>query len=302
MAIAAAPIPAELPLPGGRSGASVRLHPMLAGEFRAPPGWFHRDDGRFAALTSFGVGIRSDDFVTAPIGWYLIEHPRAGPILVDTGLHPSMAVDPRANFGFVGVRAFRDLEVDATTTAPAQLRARNFEPDDISVVVMTHLHPDHASAASEFPGATFVVSGREWNAATGWNAALGGYVHSQLDHALDWRTLDFDSEEASSFATFGRSLDLFGDGSVRLVSTPGHTAGHLSVIARLSEREALLAGDAIYTMRTLRESRLPARCADEHRFRRSLREIQLYARQTPSALIVPGHDAAAWRSLDAVYE
>ena len=76
----------------------------------------------------------------------------------------------------------------------------------------------------------------------------------------------------------------------------------MSVIVRLRDREALLAGDAIYTMRTLRESRMPARCDDVHEFRRSLREIQLYVTQTPSALVVPGHDATAWRSLDAVYE
>jgi glyoxylase-like metal-dependent hydrolase (beta-lactamase superfamily II) len=294
--------PAELPLPGGRPTATVRLHPMLAGEFLAPPAWLHRDDGRLGPLRALGLGVGRDDLVDAPIGWFLLDHPRAGRVLVDTGLHPSVAVDPRANFGALGARAFRGLSVDAAQTAPAQLRARGVEPTSVSVVVMTHLHVDHASAASEFPGATFVVAEREWAAATRSTAVLQGYSRAQLDHALDWRTLDFDGSDADSFATFGRSLDLFGDGSVRCVHTPGHTPGHMSVIVRLREREALLAGDAIYTMRALRESRLPARCADLHEFRRSLREIQLYARQTPTALVVPGHDAAAWRALDAVYE
>ena len=40
---------------------------------------------------------------------------------------------------------------------------------------------------------------------------------------------------------------------------------------------------------------------DEHRFRRSLREIQLYAEQTPGAVILPGHDMAHWRTLAPVY-
>ena len=73
------------------------------------------------------------------------------------------------------------------------------------------------------------------------------------------------------------------------------------MVLRLASREALVAGDAIYTLRTLRDSALPHRMTDEHLFRRSLREIQLYAEQTPGALIVPGHDMAAWDALDPVY-
>lgn len=301
MPTAAAPVPAELPLPGGRPTAAVRLHPMLAAEFRAPAAFLHQEEGRLSMFKALGRGTRRDDYVDAPIGWFLVEHPRAGPILVDTGLHPSVAVDPRASFGRLGALAFKGLSIDAAHTAPAQLRSRDVEPEKVSVVVMTHLHVDHASAASLFPEATLVVSEREWAAATAPTATLHGYARQQIDHALDWRTLDFDGPESDSFATFGRTIDLFGDGSVRCAYTPGHTRGHMSVVLRLRDREALLAGDAIYTMRTLRESRMPARVEDWHEFRRSLREIQLYARQTPSALIVPGHDAATWRSLDAVY-
>ena len=168
------------------------------------------------------------------------------------------------------------------------------------MVVMTHLHSDHASGISQFPDATFVVSDREWDAA-GEGGQLGGYFPRQFDHAFDWRLLDFEGEDADSFATFGRAFDLFGDGSVRLVFTPGHTAGHLSVVLRLKDREALIAGDAIYTMRTLRESALPSRMEDEHLFRRSLREIQLYAKETPDAVIVPGHDMERWSELEPAY-
>lgn len=302
MAIAAVPQPVELPLGGGRRGATVKLHPMLAAEFRAPPGWLHREDGRFSTLRAVGLGVPEDDYVDAPIGWFLLEHPSVGPIVVDTGLHPSVAVDPRQNMGLLAGRIFPGLELREQNTAPAQLRSRGYRPEDVRVVVMTHLHCDHASAASLFTEATVIVCQDEWEAATAPLAALHGYVAGQLDHALDWRTLDFDGDQARSFAAFGRAIDLFGDESVRCVHTPGHTHGHMSVVVRLREREALLAGDAIYTMRTLRSTRMPARAEDWHRFRRSLRELQLYADQTPGALIVPGHDAAAWRALDAAYE
>jgi N-acyl homoserine lactone hydrolase len=86
------------------------------------------------------------------------------------------------------------------------------------------------------------------------------------------------------------------------VFTPGHTRGHLSVVLRLAGREILVAGDAIYTMRSLRESHMPHVMADEHLLRRSLREIQLYAKETPEALIIAGHDMEQWRTLASVYE
>jgi N-acyl homoserine lactone hydrolase len=300
MATIAEPRPATPPLPGGVPEATVRLHPLLGAVFRAPPGWFHREQSRLAMLRAIGIGVAEDDYVDAPIGSFLLEHPGAGIVLVDCGLHPSVAVDPRQNMGRLATRIFQGLSVDSADTAPGQLRARGLEPEDVSYVVMTHLHVDHASAASEFTEAAFVVSDREWRAATSRGASLHGYVRTQLDHALDWRTLDFDGD-TESFASFGRAIDLFGDGSVQCVFTPGHTHGHMSVVVRLAGGEALLAGDAIYTHRTLSEGVLPARLEDEHEFRRSLGELRLYAEQTPSALIVPGHDAAAWRSLEPVY-
>jgi glyoxylase-like metal-dependent hydrolase (beta-lactamase superfamily II) len=157
---------------------------------------------------------------------------------------------------------------------------------------------------SEFPGATFVFSLQEWEAATTVSRpATHGYMLRQFDHAFDYRTIDFEAgEKVDSFATFGRAVDLFGDGSVRLAYTPGHTLGHLSVILQLKDREVLLAGDAIYTRHALETGHRPYRMEDEHLFGRSLREIQIYAKETPDALIVPGHDITAWRELDPEYE
>jgi len=88
---------------------------------------------------------------------------------------------------------------------------------------------------------------------------------------------------------------------VRAVFTPGHTLGHMSLVLRTGSGEVLVAGDAIYMRQTLSAEHLPYRMADEHLFRRSLREIRQYATETPDALIVPGHDFDAWHELEAVY-
>jgi N-acyl homoserine lactone hydrolase len=300
---AAEPLPAALPLPGGVEGASVKLRPLLTAVAKGPPAWIHRVEGRMASLKAFGIGVPRDQWLEIPVVAFHVEHPGAGHILIDTGFHSSVAVDPKKNLGRVGARAFPGIDMQQSQSVAAQLRAIGVEASQVRVVVMTHLHIDHASAMSDFPAATFLFSDREWEAATtGPRRWAHGYRQKQFDHAFDYRLLDFEAPVADSFATFGRSFDLLGDGSVRLVFTPGHTLGHMSVVLRLRGREVLIAGDAIYTMRALRESALPFRSEDEHLFRRSLKEIQRYAEHTPSALIVPGHDMDAWRELNEVYE
>jgi hypothetical protein len=75
----------------------------------------------------------------------------------------------------------------------------------------------------------------------------------------------------------------------------------MSVILRTKEGEFLVAADAAYTMRTIRESVMPYGAHDEHEFKRSLREVQRYIEQTPSATVSVGHDLEAFRSLKPVY-
>jgi N-acyl homoserine lactone hydrolase len=299
---AAEPRPAELPLPGGKERATVRLHPLLAGRALTPAAALLRESGRLAWRRALGLGVGKEAWMPIPIQAFLVEHPGAGLVLIDTGLHPSVAVKPRENFGRVTLLAFRDLQMDAGQALPAQLRERGFDPPAVKAVVMTHLHVDHASGISEFPGATFLVSRAEWHAAAD-QGPTHGYVRRQFDHAFDYRLLDFEATASPvmSFSGFARSFDVFGDGSLRVVYTPGHTLGHMSVVLRTARGEVLVAGDAMYLRCTLADTHLPYRTADEHLFRRSLREIRRYADETPDALIIPGHDWEAWQQLDAVY-
>lgn len=296
------PKPLTHPLPRGRAGASVRLHPLLAGEMLAPEIYLARPRGRARLLrAAVGALASRSRWPALPVPAFLVEHPEAGPLLVDTGLHPSVVDGVRANMGRVAPLLYR-IRTTREQGIATQLEARGHAATDVRTVVMTHLHIDHASGVSELPAATYVVDRREWEAASEHGGWRDGYHARQFDHAFDWRTVDYDAQEIDSFATFGQSFDLFGDGSVRLLSTPGHTRGHQSVLLRLREREVLLIGDAAYDWRTLAGAAIPLKLDDEHRFRRSLGEIRRYAELTPSALLIPGHDMAAWRELDAVYE
>jgi N-acyl homoserine lactone hydrolase len=301
MSVKAEPRGLHEPLEGGREGATVVVEPLLCGEIQLPPAFFEKPAGRFWLRKYLGLGVSKSDYWWVPIPAFLVHHPGAGPVLVDTGLHPSVATDPKQNMGLMTRLA--EFRVDPDQPVPARLRARDLEPADVRVVVLTHLHTDHASGISEFPHATFVVAEAEWHAATtDKRPQLRGYRHQQFDFAFDYRTIDYDRGDVSSYETFGRSFDLFGDGSVRLVSTPGHSAGHQSVIARLSDSEFVIAGDAIYTYRQLEGGNEPPRPIDRHNWRRSLRELQLFRREHPDCVIVPGHDPEHWKTIAERYD
>ncbi|MGH2905975.1 MAG: N-acyl homoserine lactonase family protein [Solirubrobacterales bacterium] len=289
------------PLPGGSAGAHVSLRPLLTGEMGAPRGFLHREDGGASKARAIGRGLSKKIETWVPCPIFLAEHPTAGYVLVDTGLPPAVAHDPRAALGRMGASIYA-VRAKEDQPLPARLRSLGIEAAQIKTVVMTHLHFDHAGALSELPGATVVVSKPEWRAAHGGRALARGYIKRQYDQAYDYRLIDFEANSVNSFASFGRSFDLFGDGSVILVSTPGHTWGHLSVVLKLKDREALICGDAIYDRKTLDDSSLPLTTADDHIFRRSLREIRAYAQMTPSALVIPGHDGRAFAKLAPYYD
>ena len=301
MAVATHPKRASLPLPGGSEGAGVVVTPMRTGEILAPPHFWQRPSGPLSTLRGSGILTPRSKWTWVPIPCFLVEHPTVGPFLVDTGLHRAAGESVRRAYGTRAAALFR-IRMDEGAAVTDRLLARGLDPLGIDLVVMTHMHYDHTGSVEAFPRSTFVVDEREWEAAI-HGGFLQGYRRKLFDHGYEWRTIDFGAPQVDSFASFGRAVDLFGDGSVRLLSTPGHTKGHVSVLLRLrSGRELLLAADAAYSRRTIDEELLPTFCDDPHRYMRSLREIRRYLELTPSALVICGHDPDSWPQVRERYD
>lgn len=297
------PKPLHESLAGGTPGATVTVEPIIAGTVTWPRTMMERPGGRFETLKLLRALLSGNPAATVPVPAFLVRHPSAGAILVDTGLHPSVATDSKENFGGLGTRVGNPA-LEAGKDVPAQLRDRGLDAGEIPIVVMTHMHIDHTSAISEFPNSTFVVSETEWDAAaTGPRPLLNGYRRAHYDYAFDYRTVDFNRSGIDSYATFGRTFDLFGDGSIRLAYTPGHSAGHMSVILHLSERDFVIGGDATYMQAQLDgDAPLAPRPFDAHNYRRSLQELKLFRREFPDAIVTPGHDPEFYAGLSARYE
>jgi N-acyl homoserine lactone hydrolase len=301
MAVRTHPKRASPPLPGGSDGAGVVVTPMRAGEMQAMPRFYQRPSGPLPTLRGLGVLTPRSRWTWVPIPCFLVEHPGAGQFLIDTGLPPAAAHDVATALGRRTAIAF-GARLEEGSAVTDQLVARGIDPLGIGLVVVTHMHYDHVGAVAQLPRSTFVVDRTEWDAAI-HGGFLQGYRRALFDLGYEWRTLDFAAAQVESFAAFGRAIDLFGDGSVRLLSTPGHTKGHMSVLLRLrSGRELLLTADAAYSRRTIDEELVPVFHEDLHRYQRSLREIRRYVELTPDALVVCGHDPESWAKLPARFE
>jgi glyoxylase-like metal-dependent hydrolase (beta-lactamase superfamily II) len=289
------PPAADLPLPGGApAGGGVRVHPLRTAQMKAMPDFYERPGGPkpLALLKGMGLHVPRSRWFWVPLPAFCVEHPTAGPFLVDTGLDELVATDVGAALGRAAKVAFT-IEMEPAWAVPHQLRERGIDPAAIALIVMTHLHYDHASGLSAFPDATVLVDEREWAGAHKRGGMLEGFLPRLFaTPGQQWRTLPAASEE----------IDLFGDGLVRLVSTPGHTAGHRSVILRLSgDRELLLTGDAAYARRTIDDNLLPLLTHDDEAYKKSLGWVRDWVAAHPGAPVIPGHDAEAWAALDAVY-
>ena len=212
----------------------MRVHPMRTANMLAMPHFFQRPSGPLPKLRGLGVFTSRTRWTPVPIPAFLVEHPSAGAILVDTGMANAVAEEGSKALGVAAGVAYT-VEMEPGWALTEQLPERGVDPMDVRTVVMTHLHYDHAGAIAEFPQATFVVDADEWRAARS-GGFTKGYAHKLIDHPYDWREIDFDDPRVASFASFGRTVDLFGDGSIRLLSTPGHSKGHMSVAAAPRER------------------------------------------------------------------
>ena len=269
---------------------------MVVGKVPMPHGYVYRPPGA-NRLTRLATLLRpGGETVRSPCLAFAVHHPSAGTILIDTGLHPDAGRNLRKDFGLPMSLLFRNLK-PADQSFEGQLRGLGIEASDVQHAVMTHLHVDHTSGMRLLPAAEFVCSRDEWTAATGRSASRGGYVSHHLPPESRMRIVEFD-RSGEPHGPFTQTIDLLGDGSVRLISTPGHTRGHLSVLLQLPRgREVLLVGDAVYTMRGLREEILPLLTVDDAAYLRSLREIRVFADREPEATLVPSHDPAAWRNI-----
>ncbi len=221
-----------------------------------------------------------------PVPWFLIKHPK-GNVVIDGGNALEAALDKRAHWGAV-VDVY-DPIMDPSENCVDQCRSVGVRPEDVRFVVQSHLHLDHTGAIGRFPRAEHIVQRIEYEYAYNpdWFSAAA-YIRADFDRPnLSWRFLG---------GEYTDHFDLFGDGVLRMIFTPGHSPGHQSFLVTLpNSGPILLTVDAAYTIDHWEDRALPGLVTSSVDAVHSVAKLRKIAADA-NALLVAGHDPDLWRT------
>jgi N-acyl homoserine lactone hydrolase len=233
-----------------------------------------KDQSRWSPGVNEGKPIEFSD------NCYLIRHTK-GVLLWDTGISDAVAAMPNglvtANGAIIQSRA---------KTLAAQLTELGVKPADVTYVAVSHTHGDHVGNIALFPTSTVLIQGAEYE----W--AMAGQNKPAFAATQKIEKLAGDH-------------DIFGDGSVMILSTPGHTPGHQSLLVKLPKTGNLvLSGDAVHFQDNWTHKRVPSMNTSKDQTVASLERIAKVLADEKATLWI-NHDkpqSATLRYAPAYYE
>jgi N-acyl homoserine lactone hydrolase len=231
-----------------------------------------------------------------PINVYVIEH-REGVVLFDTGQDRASVTDPAYFPGGLNGLVYSRLatfDIGPDETLSAGLRKLGHGIGDVGTAVLSHLHQDHIGGLPELGHAQITVSRQEWESLAKPLPEARGLMRSHVDlPGLRWNRVEPEKLADASLAPFDHGHDLFGDGSLTLLPTPGHTPGSLSMLVRRPGRQPLLmVGDLTYDDGLLAGGKLPG-VGDKGQMRTATQKVNALRSRLPGLVVLPAHDPAA---------
>ena len=209
---------------------------------------------------------------------YLIVHPQ-GTLMFDAGAVPDSAFAEHEGPVVEGV-------VTATQPLLPQLAAAGYTPADVDYFAMSHYHSDHTANANAFAGATWIVQQAERDYMFG-DAPQGIIRVDTYDRLRDAKTILLSNEDH----------DVFGDGSVVVMATPGHTPGHQVLAVKLANAGTILLGGDLYHYPEERTTgRIPTFEFDAEKSRASRDRVEAFLKETGATLWIE-HDIATHAAL-----
>jgi glyoxylase-like metal-dependent hydrolase (beta-lactamase superfamily II) len=197
---------------------------------------------------------------TVPSLTFLVTHPgtsafRAEPskpfrMMFDLGLRRAKERYPEHLQRHIDGRAPHCLPPGVT----AQLKAGGLDPGDVNVVMLSHVHYDHHGDPEDFPNAKFVLGYGAMDVLKNGLGEIASHQHFEPDTLPDDRSSELSDPKGADWKPLGpfpAALDLFQDGSVFVIDTPGHLPGHINLLCRTKDRWLCLCGDSFHDKRLL---------------------------------------------------
>jgi glyoxylase-like metal-dependent hydrolase (beta-lactamase superfamily II) len=211
---------------------------------------------------------------------YLIQHGDRL-LLWDSGMSDAIAAKPEGVTAASGL-----LTMWVHRTLASQLQALGIAPGDITDIAFSHFHSDHVGNANMFTSATLYIQEPEYDAAFGANPSQYGFMPAFYEKLKSNPTVKLNGDH-----------DVFGDGSVLILSTPGHTPGHQSLLVRLPKRGAvILSGDMVHFQENWTHRRVPARNFNKEQSAQSMERVAALLSSEHAELWI-NHDKAQSASI-----
>jgi glyoxylase-like metal-dependent hydrolase (beta-lactamase superfamily II) len=236
-----------------------------------------------------------------PAMFALLEHPRFGAMLFDTG-YSQRFFDETRRFPNLLYRMLTPVTLREEQLAVNQLAALNIQAADITRIFISHFHADHVAALGDFPRARYVYLPQAFDSVRNLRglgalsrAHLPGLIPGDFTERADPVNISVLRPLPPEFAPFTRGFDLLGDESLLAVELPGHAAGQMGLFVRDESGAAtFFVADAAWLKRSIVENRPPHRLADflypdPIAYRSTLTDLHHFQENRPDVRVIPSH-------------
>jgi glyoxylase-like metal-dependent hydrolase (beta-lactamase superfamily II) len=161
-----------------------------------------------------------------------------------------------------------------------QLAQLKIKPEQIKYVGISHYHADHTGQVASFPNATVLIGKAEWDAISAPKPGPG----------VNFKPFEHWIKGEGKVEPIPSDKDVFGDGSVIVLATPGHTPGHRSLLVKLASKSYILSGDAVHFRENYESNGVPWFNYDRAETLASIERIKGLVKNLRATLIIQ-HDA-----------
>ena len=257
----------------------VKIHVLHCGYIRIAKDLLD-NGGRFSTDIAGAMIAPDSHRVTLPVSVYLIEHP-SGLYLVDTGLNNDIDLP-------MHLAALYHPYVPEGMTVREQLKARGIKPEDLTAVLITHFDADHVAGLRSVSDARRIIVPED----EAYWSVRAKYRMRQVREL--WETVRYERLFYRGYllGPMNRAIDITGDGSIMMVSLPGHTDGQAGVIIRNGDKCVLLAADAAISPHNWEEMKAAGLGAEKGLQLKTLEWIAKTADDPACIKVLCSHDPA----------
>ena len=257
----------------------IKVHIFHTGSVRVDQAIPYKEKNPLAVT---GLFRGEEKKVILPVSCYLIEHPK-GKILIDTGWDSKYVYEKPHRFGGL-LNGISTPVIEEGESVDDKLSEHNLRAQDLDYVFFSHMDFDHTSGLCLVREAKRIMAAREELEDS--RKYFFRYVKTNWNFA----NVEPFEYENTGIGPVGRSYDVFGDGSVVLVNTPGHTHGMFSAVVSGGGKYVVLAGDSVYTQRSIREKLIPGFTVNAKLAEKSLEWVCQCAADENCLLAAANHD------------